>query len=309
MIDILMAVYNGEKYIKDQIDSIINQTISNWRLVILDDCSTDSTLDILNKYRQKYPEKIVVHINEKNSGGAKENFFKLVKFAKYNYIMFCDHDDVWKKDKIEKTYRCMLELEQKLASPKEPLLVHTDLSVVDEKLNLIDKSMVKAQKLNVYDNRLCKLLSQGNVTGCTMMVNANLLNMMGEFSEGIIMHDWWASLIASAFGKMAFLNDPTILYRQHQSNQVGAKKVSSLKYILNTFFNFKKVKKSIIDKYNQAELFYKTYGEILNSSQEKVLKVYSNMMNYSKIKRIYYLFKYDFLMYGTTRKIGQILFC
>lgn len=309
MIDILMAVYNGEKYIKDQIDSIINQTISNWRLVILDDCSTDSTLDILNEYRQKYPEKIVVHTNEKNSGGAKENFFKLVKFSKYNYIMFCDHDDVWKKDKIEKTYRCMLELEQKVASPQEPLLVHTDLNVVDENLKLIDQSMVKTQKLNVYDNRLCKLLTQGSVTGCTMMVNANLLNMMGEFSEEIIMHDWWASLIASAFGKMAFLNDPTILYRQHQSNQVGAKKVNSLKYILSKLLNLKEIKKSISDTYAQAGVFYETYKEILSFRQVKILEIYSNLKNYNKVKRIYCLFKYSFLKRGILRKIGQILFC
>lgn len=309
MIDILMAVYNGEKYIKEQIDSIINQTLTNWRLVILDDCSTDSTIEILNKYKERYPDKIVIYRNEKNSGGAKENFFKLIKLIKYNYVMFCDHDDVWNKDKIEKTYRCMLELEQKVASPQEPLLVHTDLSVVDENLKLIDQSMVKTQKLNVYDNRLCKLLAQGSVTGCTMMVNANLINMMGDFSNEIIMHDWWASLIASAFGKIAFLNESTILYRQHQNNQVGAKKVSSLRYILNKILHFKQVKKSIDDTYRQAELFYKKYKDILGFRQAKILKVYSSVANYNKFKRVYYLCKYNFFKIGLLRKIGQILFC
>lgn len=309
MIDILMAVYNGEKYIKTQINSIINQTVSNWRLVILDDCSTDSTLKILNYYKEKYPEKIEVHVNEKNSGGARENFFKLIKFRKYNYVMFCDHDDVWKKDKIENTYRCMLELEQKVASPQEPLLVHTDLSVVDENLKIIDESMIKAQKLNVDDNRLCKLLAQGNVTGCTVMANANLINMMGDFSREIIMHDWWASLIASAFGKIAFLNKPTIYYRQHQNNQVGAKKVGSLKYILKKLSNLKGVKKSINDTYLQAELFYKTYKEILGFRQVKLVEIYSNLPNYNKFKRIRCLFKYDFLKHGILRKLGQILFC
>ncbi|HAN43841.1 MAG TPA: glycosyltransferase family 2 protein, partial [Ruminococcaceae bacterium] len=122
MIDILMAAYNGEKYIGEQIESILRQTYKDWRLIILDDCSTDSTADIAMEYSKKYSGKIKFYRNSKNSKSAKNAFFELFKHSESDYIMLCDQDDVWKENKIEITFNKMLESEK--AYGKElPILV------------------------------------------------------------------------------------------------------------------------------------------------------------------------------------------
>ena len=95
MIDILMTVYNGEQYVVPQIESILNQTDSNWKLFIQDDCSTDRTVELIEPYVRRYPERITLLRNEKNSGSAQKNFFSMLPLVEHSYCMFCDHDDVW----------------------------------------------------------------------------------------------------------------------------------------------------------------------------------------------------------------------
>ena len=99
MIDILMTVYNGEQYVVPQIESILNQTDSNWKLFIQDDCSTDRTVELIEPYVRRYPERITLLRNEKNSGSAQKNFFSMLPLVEHSYCMFCDHDDVWKPRK------------------------------------------------------------------------------------------------------------------------------------------------------------------------------------------------------------------
>ncbi len=309
MIDILMTTYNAENYLEEQLESIVNQTASNWKLTILDDNSTDSTIEILKNYRLKYPDRITAYCNKNHSGCAKKNFFRLLPFAKHNYIMFCDHDDVWNSDKIEKTYRRMLELEEHVANPHAPLLVHTDLTVVDENLNILQDSFSKSQNLEVKDSKLSRVLSQGLVTGCTMMINANLLNMLGNFSENIIMHDWWACLVATCFGRTSFFDESTIKYRQHTDNQIGTKKINNIFYNLKRLFKFAESKEAINQTYQQASEFLHRFSSELNSRQVSLISIYANMPKYNKAKRIYFLHKYNFFKNGFFRKLGQILYC
>ena len=144
-IDILLATYNGEKYLKEQIDSLLNQTYNNIQIIISDDCSTDKTREILKEYEKN--ENIKIFYQEENLGYVK-NFEFLLKQVENNLYMLCDQDDVWKKEKIEKTV-------EKLE--KENLdLVFGDLEVVDEKLNTIHKSYNKymhmENKIKTYIN-------------------------------------------------------------------------------------------------------------------------------------------------------------
>ncbi|MDO4731239.1 MAG: glycosyltransferase family 2 protein, partial [Clostridia bacterium] len=176
MVDILMATYNSEKYIKEQLDSILSQTIANWRLVIRDDCSSDNTLEILKAYEAKYPEHIFVHQAKTNSGGADKNFFELINYALYDYVMFCDQDDVWENNKVELSLKKILALEQQYGNI--PLLVHCDAKVVDDELNLISNSLFDFEQLSKTNTSINKLIAQNNVTGCTMMVNKTLLDMI-----------------------------------------------------------------------------------------------------------------------------------
>lgn len=137
-VDILLATYNGEKFVADQIRSILEQTYKNVRLIIRDDGSTDGTRAILEFFSRQYPEKIIVLPQEHNLG-IRGNFSKLMEHAKADYIMFSDQDDIWLPEKITKTLDKMKQVEKE-HGPKRPILVHTDLIVTDKNLNTLHQS-------------------------------------------------------------------------------------------------------------------------------------------------------------------------
>lgn len=307
MVMILMAAYNGEKYIAEQIESILSQTETDWKLVIQDDCSKDKTVEIIKKYVKKCPGKIFLVELKAPFCNAKSNFSAMLGFADTDYMMTCDQDDVWLPDKIKSTLEKMHELEEGFGHCK-PLLVHTDLKVVNEKLNMISDSMFVRQNLNSSRDKFNNLLVQNIVTGCTMMVNSALLNLVYEVPEQAIMHDWWLALIAAAFGHIGFINEPTVLYRQHDSNAVGSKNATGFYYNLNRMISRKQSQLAIRETYTQAKSFLKTYESQLSVQLLKLVKEYSYLPQYKKIKRLQTIWKYDFWKTGFFRRCGQILF-
>ena len=103
MVDILMAVYNGEKFVAEQIDSILAQSETDWHLIICDDMSKDRSFEIISGYAQKYPDKISAHQNAVPTGSAQANFMSMLQYAQSEYVMFSDQDDFWEKDKVKLT--------------------------------------------------------------------------------------------------------------------------------------------------------------------------------------------------------------
>ena len=310
MVDILLATYNGEKFIRQQLDSIINQSFKNWNLIIQDDASSDHTLDILLEYQEKYPKKIKVFTKKNNTGSPSHNFFSLINFSKNDYVMFSDQDDIWLPNKIKLTLDNMIKAEKKY-DKNTPLLVHTDLKVVDENLNIINDSLFKYQNMNCNRDKINNLLAQNIVTGCTTMINKSLINLIDKkimVDQNIIMYDWFLALMACAFGKIIFVPKQTILYRQHKSNQVGAKKVTTFKFMINKICNLKKLKLSIKDTYNQAKSFLEIYQKKLDKKNFELITQYIKIKDNNKFNKIKILFKYKFFKYGTLRKLGQILF-
>ncbi len=160
--------------------------------------------------------------------GACGNFSRLLEQADAPYVMFCDQDDVWLPDKIEITLAAMRELERQHGA-ETPLLVHTDLMVVDERLNRLGKSLwlfqcTEPQRLT----KLNRLLMQNFATGCTVMINRALRDLAVPVPAEALMYDWWLALVATAFGRVAAVEDPTVLYRQHGRNDTGATRWSFL---------------------------------------------------------------------------------
>lgn len=306
MVDILLTTYNGEKYLREQMDSIFSQTYTNWRIIIVDDCSTDNTCPIIMEYKRKYPNKIELYKHNENSGDPASNFFELLNISRAEYVMFCDQDDVWLENKIEMTIKAMKELENK--HEQLPVLVHTDLKVVDSKLNVLANSMVRYQKLDSNSKTLKELVVQNNVTGCTTMLNRKLVSKCCNIPKNVIMHDWWVALIAAAFGVIGFVNEPTILYRQHESNQVGSKDVSSILFLFNKFLHGGEIKRSILATYLQCEAFLNRYSSDLSVRQKNVLRNYLMVACGNKLKRIKRLLCGGFLKYGFVRKLGQIIY-
>lgn len=307
MIDILLASYNGEKYIAQQIDSILNQTFDDWILYIKDDCSTDNTANIILEYEKKYKDKIRVILSDKPSGSAKANFFSMLKYSTNDYIMLCDQDDIWLPDKIEISYNTIKKAEQE--NNDMPVLVHTDLKVVNENLNIISESLFKMQNLDSRKDKINNLLVQNIVTGCTIMVNRKLLSYITQIPKNALMHDWWLALIACCLGRIVFIDKITVLYRQHEGNNVGAKAANSIKYFLERLLNIKPIKESLVDTYLQTGELLSAIGDNMDKLNYEIVNQYASLLKANKLKKIQVIVKYRLLKNSFVRVLGQILFC
>lgn len=243
VIYILLATYNGEKYIREQLESLLEQTYQNWILWIHDDGSKDSTLNIIKEYEEKLPNKIKLLNDGLKCSGAKQNFTHLLSSIddNFNYIMFCDQDDVWLENKIEITLNKMIEVENR--NQNKPIIIHTDLKVVDEGLNTIADSYFIYQKIKPQWSKDFNIsLVQNSVTGCTMMINKKAKEISLPIGNNAIMHDWWILLkVLQNNGVVEYIDKPTILYRQHSSNDTGAKGFSFRK-LLNKMNSLQKYK-------------------------------------------------------------------
>lgn len=238
-VDILLATYNGEQYLREQLNSILSQSYSNFRLLISDDLSTDSTREILAEYVEK-DKRIIIFNQEKNLGVVK-NFEFLLKKVENKYYMFSDQDDIWKENKIEKSIQTLEETNSDL--------VYTDLEVVDENLNVTYKSYWKLKgiynKIKKYNN-FESLYLNNFVTGCTILSKKEFIKEVLPLpnTSKFVLHDYWIPLILSQKHKITYIEEPLIKYRQHKNNKVGSKKktdeLKSFEEIRSLFINVKK---------------------------------------------------------------------
>lgn len=305
MVDILLATYNGAAYLRQQIDSLFAQTEQNFQILARDDGSTDETQDILAEYERSAPERFFVIRDGQPTGSAKGNFFHLLKHASADHIMFCDQDDIWLPDKIKLTLLTMQVAQDDLGTTI-PMLLHSDLTVIGEDGQVIAPSMFAMQKLHPERLFLNQLLPQNNVTGCTMLINRPLANMVRQ-SEGALMHDWWIALAAAAFGRIIVAPN-RIHYRQHQSNEVGAKDVKSASYVKGKLANTGGIRTSIANTYAQAEAFLHAYADILTDDQQELIRAYVGLRERGMLARMRTLRKYKLYKSGTYRKVGQIIY-
>ena len=277
---ILMCTYNGEKYIKEQIDSLLNQTYQNFVLFIRDDNSTDNTKEIINYYVKEYDGKVIEIVDDKIANSASKNFMFLLesvyKLDKFDIFIFSDQDDYWEKDKVKVT----VDEYNKIKNKDIPILIHTDLTVVDSKLNIINSSFMKYSNLSAKRNKFIHYLIQNNVTGCAMLINKSLAHLIKFDIEYIRMHDWYFALIASAFGKVIYIDKQMVKYRQHSNNVLGAKNNRGIRWLYNLLKNYKATKKSIVELFMQAESFKKSYFNTLSNKNKKTLN------NFIKLKVI-----------------------
>ncbi|MEG1472646.1 MAG: glycosyltransferase family 2 protein [Christensenella sp.] len=303
MIDILLATYNGETYLKEQIDSLLAQDRQDFRVFARDDGSTDKTCAILSEYESAIPERFIVIKDGEATGSAKDNFFCLLKYADAPYVMFCDQDDIWMPDKLNLTLTALQSAEEDLGGA---ILAHSDLTVVNKDNAVISPSLFALQKLDPERLYLHQLLPQNNITGCTMLMNRALVDMV-RANEGALMHDWWIGLVAAAFGHIIVAPN-RIKYRQHSANEVGAKDVKSASYFKQKLANTGGIRESIEKTYAQAQAFLNTYEDMLSDEQKALIKVFTSLKACGKFKRMRLLSKYKLYKSGMYRKIGQIIY-
>lgn len=235
-IAILMATYNGEKYLREQLQSLYNQTYTDWTLYIGDDGSSDGTASIVREFSQRYGN-IVFHQNSEGKG-AMRNFMDLLAEAEADYYMFCDQDDVWLPHKVETTLRKMRETEAE--NKERPALACSDLRVVDKNLHTIAPSFWQMSEMlpELLTTNFNYLGVHFLATGCTMMINAAAKRIAFPYPPCAFMHDAWLVMkTMKSGGAFGIISEPLMLYRQHESNVLGAGDIdhSSLRYKLSNF--------------------------------------------------------------------------
>jgi glycosyltransferase involved in cell wall biosynthesis len=241
LISIAMATYNGEKFIIEQLDSIINQSYKNIEIIICDDNSTDKTVEILKYYSIKFPLTIIQ--NEVNLGIVK-SFEISLKNCIGEYIVLSDQDDIFLPNKIELL----------LKNIKDSLLIHSDSIIIDK-----EKIILYESHFDSFKNRNKKFfldyLEGNNVTGNSVLINKDLLKYAIPFPKYIRIHDHYLAMCASYYGNIRFIPDKLQFYRQHTNNSIGIKKNNYDTFINNTkadvrsYIEFIKFNK--FDKFNQ----------------------------------------------------------
>lgn len=300
-VDILMATYNGECYVREQIRSIQAQTFKDWRLLVSDDCSTDGTLEAVRDMAGA-DKRIQIASERVRLGSAKANFMSLLKSASASYIMFCDQDDVWLPNKIALSLKKMQKLED-AAGSDSPLMVFTDMRVVDDMLSPIADSFEEYSSIDPSRTKLRQLIAQSVGAGCTTLINKSAAFKAARLNdaENIVMHDWWVFLVCAAFGNIAYLDESTSLYRQHGDNAVGATAYSPIKKALN----FTGMQKSVKDTARQAKLFDRIYKDELSDAQRDLIAHYIQSCETRGLRSVYHLAASGCWKKGL-RKIGQI---
>ncbi len=271
---ILMATYNGAKFIEEQLDSIINQHFEQWDLYIQDDFSNDNTPQILQDFARKDKRIHILQASEKM--GAKNNFAVLMQKVEADYYFFADQDDIWFPSKMDNSLSKMKVAE--LNNPNRPIIVHSDLKVVDESLSEIDPSLWNMLRINpsllqTFESMAAHCL----LTGCTMLINHKAKEVSLPIPQEALMHDVWIGLMTLKHnGLILELDYPTILYRQHGNNTLGAKdyrinyllqKVRYLYQTVNSQWKYYRMLKragccSLWSFYKQKYKYYKSYNSL-----------------------------------------------
>lgn len=306
-VQVLLATYNGEKFIRQQIESLLAQTCQDFEIIVADDGSTDSTLGIIEEIAGTVPGKIRIEFREP-VGGAARNFMRLIDIADAPYVMCCDQDDVWLPEKVETLLVRCRDIER--LHPGYPVLVHSDLSVVDETLNVLHPSMFEYQQLKVDGPAFRDLLLQSCVTGCAMVMNRPLLQLTrGSDPDRMIMHDWWISLTASAFGIIDVVRVPTVLYRQHGANTIGASRAGIAHFVrrVSEVARGGKLNRHIRRCFPQARAFLQRYGSQLKAAQYGECGLVAALQEQSPFKLRYTLLRHGLLNQGLVRNIVTLI--
>ncbi|MFQ1656707.1 glycosyltransferase family 2 protein [Aeromonas veronii] len=223
MIDIVIATFNPKIYLLEQIDSILSQGYIDKvnRIIIVDDNSVDKNYLLL---AIKKDSRIELYKNTSGKCGAKNNFSYGLSLTSSDFVMTCDQDDVWLPHKVELSLDTIMKLDGNY-----PCLVSTDVMVVDSELSVIHESFLNYKGVKLpQDARTNTILYSNIFPGCSMIFNRKLLDIALPIPDEAIMHDWWLISVASLIGQTSYCLEPTMLYRQHDSNCIGAKQNSLL---------------------------------------------------------------------------------
>ena len=292
-IEILMATYNGETYIREQIDSIINQTYKNWILLVRDDNSKDNTVSIIEEYEKK-DSRIRLLRDKKGNLGFVRNFEELMANSLEDFIMFSDQDDYWIENRIEKYIEIITNLSSE--DMEKPLLIHSNSFICDKELNIKkEKFISNCAEDKEFDIVFFNYIVQGS----TALVNRKLVNLALPFSSKVTLHDRYLHLLAEFLGKRIFLNQSLMKYRQHDNNKIGANYSIVKKILKKKYFNNEdrelilEIRNKYIENINKEKIMkIDDYLEVTDIRKPKLSRLYKSFnFKMNKKKRMFLLFK------------------
>lgn len=293
-IEILLATYNGEKYVGEQIDSIINQTYNNWELLIRDDNSKDGTLEILKEYEKK-DKRIKVIEDKKGNLGFVKNFEELLNNSKEDWVMFSDQDDYWLENKIEKYVAILNASSEDIL--KKPMLIHSNSFICDDNLEIIKDEFINSKIANKYNED--DFYFAYFVQGSTVLINRAIIDLALPFSKNVTVHDRYFHLLAEFLGKRIFINESLIKYRQHSNNKIGAKSSVISKILKKRYFHTEdrelilEIQKKYKDNLETEQIEkIEKYLEVTNDKKNRFLRFYlSREFKMNIKKRLFMLLK------------------
>ncbi len=300
-IQILMSTYNGEKYLKEQLDSILNQSYENIEILVRDDGSTDSTLEILESYAKEHEN---LSYYQGNNLGAIQSFFELLQNSdeKADYYAFADQDDYWLPEKLERAVSMLQKQEADMGQIS--LLYCSDTLLSDHNLKVLGQDCKNPRPS--YGNALV----QNVCTGCTAVMNGSLRELINKTCpKDIVMHDWWFYLAATICGQVIYDDASYIKYRQHGNNEVGAKRsrLDIWKYRFGQLFQ------SRGELYAQLQEVENWFGDRMSKEQREMLKLVlkskkglKNRLKLISHKSIYRNKRSDDLVYRGIVLIGKL---
>lgn len=294
-VDILLACYNGEQYIANQIFSLQQQTHSNWHLYIRDDGSTDNTIAIIKNLMSIDARITLIEDNKGNLGPAL-NFKELFKYSTASYAICCDQDDIWFEKKLEN----LLKTASEKFNMTMPCMIYCDGYGYNSETGLINLQTIASKHVDGLENFL---FFNGGRQGCSSLMNKQLVLKFIEYpGDNLYMHDSLVSILAYTFGSVFFLPDKLMLYRQHMQNVTGNMPVGVFaKLKLNLFVCRTGV---IGDKiYMERKSFFEFYKADLSKKNSYYFNEYLSFMTAGKIRRLQIIILNKFTLDGSLLKL------
>lgn len=298
---VLIATYNGERFLEEQLDSIFSQTYTNFKIYLSDDASNDSTAEILKHYKAKHPQQLFYTINQKNIGFVK-NFEKLISQCTEEYIALADQDDIWHVQKLEKEMTAIGELKKEHGD--SPFLINSDLEMIDESRNTLHHSYFKFRKYKLRDTKdVGHILGPCAIMGNTLLFNQKLKNIILPFPDTLDVHDYWIGVNCELFGIRKTLFEPLVLYRIHTANSSN----STEKFEKKSFFSLLKRVDKLPNMQTNRKLFLPALLVKVSDKEDlEVLNAYIDYLKFSKnrIKIYFSLLKYSLIKRDLFFRIG-----
>ncbi len=305
---ILLTAYQGEEYLPPLLDSLSRQTDPDFSVLWQDDGSADRTPSLLSSLslrdaRFRPGSEQGLHL------GAKGNFLSLIRQADGDAFLLCDQDDLWEPFKVAELKNALLDAQERFGG-ETPLLVHSDCTLIDGEGRTLSPSFFRHQGWDPKAVTLPRLLVQNNVTGCTLIMNRSLRDLIAEYAraDALFMHDWFIALTAAAFGRVLFLPRTLTRYRQHTGNAVGASPSDQVSRGFQALSHREKARRRIRLTYTHTRAFRESYGDRLPAEAAALADAYLATESLPRLARLAAVRRLGCTMQSPVTRAGQLLF-